>query len=71
MDIAGGSPWIGSSARNAWSKRRQNMSQKSDEAMHFDERARQLLRDATYEDVWCLLVACKLREAALAVGEKR
>lgn len=30
--------------------------------MSFDERARDLLASATYEDVWCLLVACKIKE---------
>ena len=28
--------------------------------MTFDQRARELLRNASYEDIWCLLVACKI-----------
>lgn len=28
--------------------------------MNFDQRARDLLKSASYEDLWCLLVACKI-----------
>ena len=28
--------------------------------MNFDRRARDLLKFARYEDLWCLLVACKI-----------